>query len=470
MLHRGRFGMRKHILLSAVVSLILSSTALAAPFAYVGSYWDGTISVIDTATNTVTAVIPTGRYPYAVAVNPSGTRVYVTKDYYGELAVIDAATNTVLSTVLLPHTNPLGVAVNPDGTRVYVSDFLNSTISVLDTATNTVIGEVLPGSNPYGLTVNPAGTKLYVANNASGTVSVLDTASNAVVNTITVGGSPTDVIMNADGSRLYVSDGCGCPYAVHVIDTATDSPLAGIEAGTFSPLGMAINPTGTRIYLTNLSGETLSVIDTATNALIDTIIVGVNPGSVALNPEGTLLYVVNSGSDDVSVIDAATNAVIDTIAVGSYPHAFGNFVGPATISSPDTTPPTVTVSASPNVLWPPDHRMVKIKIDGSATDDGSGIASVVITVTDEYGVYNMTVPGFGSAIRLKASRKGSDKDGRVYTITAVATNNAGSQSTATTTVIVPHDEKQHHGRRHKHHKKSNHDRDDEDRRSHDHED
>jgi YVTN family beta-propeller protein len=268
--------------------------------------------------------------------------------------------------------------------------------------------------------------------------------------------------MNADGSRLYVSDGCGCPYAVHVIDTATDSPLAGIEAGTFSPLGMAINPAGTRIYLTNFSSETLSVIDTATYALIDTILVGVNPGSVALNPEGTLLYVVNSGSDDVSVIDAATNAVIDTIAVGSYPHAFGNFVGPATVRPPDTTPPTITVSASPNVLWPPNNKMIKVKIDGSASDDLSGIASVIITVTDEYGVYTMTVPGFGSTIRLEASRRGTDKNGRVYTITAVATSNAGSQSTATTTVIVPHDKKQHHSRNHKHHNKSSHDRDDKD--------
>jgi YVTN family beta-propeller protein len=255
-----------------------------------------------------------------------------------------------------------------------------------------------------------------------------------------------------------------------VIDTATDSPLAGIEAGTLSPLSMAINPTGTRIYLTNFSGETLSVIDTATNALIAAIPVGVNPDSVAMNPGGTLLYVVNSGSDTVSVIDAATNTVTGTIPVGRYPHAFGNFVGPATISPTDTTPPTVTVSASPNVLWPPNNKMVDVKIDGSATDDQSGIASVVITVTDEYGVYNMTVLGFGSTIRLEALRKGTDKDGRVYTITAVATDNAGNQATATTTVIVPHDEKQHDSHNHDHHKKSDHDRDDEDHRSHDHED
>ena len=101
--------------------------------------------------------------------------------------------------------------------------------------------------------------------------------------------------------------------------------------------------------------------------------------------------------------------------------------------------PTVTVTATPNILWPPNHKMVDVRIDGSATDGMSGVASVVISVTDEYGIYNMTVPGFGSTIQLEAWREGTDKNGRVYTITVVATDNAGRYSTATTQVIVPHD-------------------------------
>lgn len=67
------------------------------------------------------------------------------------------------------------------------------------------------------------------------------------------------------------------------------------------------------------------------------------------------------------------------------------------------------------------------------------MVSVEITVTDEYGIYNMTVPGFGSIVQLEAWREGTDKDGRHYTITVVATDNAGNQSTAITEVIVPHD-------------------------------
>ena len=105
----------------------------------------------------------------------------------------------------------------------------------------------------------------------------------------------------------------------------------------------------------------------------------------------------------------------------------------------DTTPPTVSVSTTSNVLWPPNHKMVDVVVGGSATDDGAGIASVEITVTDEYGAYNMTVPAFGSTIQLEAWRAGTDKDGRKYTITAVATDNAGNRSMADTIVLVPHD-------------------------------
>jgi NHL repeat len=106
----------------------------------------------------------------------------------------------------------------------------------------------------------------------------------------------------------------------------------------------------------------------------------------------------------------------------------------------DKTPPAITaVTAGPSTLWPPNHKMVDVVINGLATDNGSGVASVDITVTDEYGIYNMTVPGFGSTIQLEAWREGTDRDGRQYIITATVTDKAGNQSTETSTVLVPHD-------------------------------
>ena len=54
-----------------------------------------TVSVIDTVTNTVIATIPVGLIPEGVAVTPDGSKVYVTSIVANTVSVIDAATNTV---------------------------------------------------------------------------------------------------------------------------------------------------------------------------------------------------------------------------------------------------------------------------------------------------------------------------------------------------------------------------------------
>ncbi|GJO06765.1 hypothetical protein NJB18091_48440 [Mycobacterium marinum] len=71
---------------------------------------------------------------------------------------------------------------------------------------------------------------------------------------------------------------------------------------------MAVSPTGPEagdIYVTNRGGDTVSVIDPTTNAVIDTISVGTNPIEVAVSPTGAEagdVYVANKGDDTVSVI------------------------------------------------------------------------------------------------------------------------------------------------------------------------
>jgi len=106
----------------------------------------------------------------------------------------------------------------------------------------------------------------------------------------------------------------------------------------------------------------------------------------------------------------------------------------------DDSPPVATISASPNSLWPPNHQMKNVVITGSATDTGSGIASVTFTVVDEYDLVEPTLTGFGQTIQLEAWRNGNDRDGRTYTITATATDNLGHVTTASSVVLVPHDQ------------------------------
>jgi YVTN family beta-propeller protein len=130
---------RGFVALCAMLALGLASMArpaAAAAFVYVANSadGDGTVSVIDTATNppSVVATVQVGpRCPpgfcggtLAVAVTPDGKHVYVTVAEgpgrpVGSVAVIDT-TNTVVARVPVDAA-PQGVAVAPDGKHVYVT-------------------------------------------------------------------------------------------------------------------------------------------------------------------------------------------------------------------------------------------------------------------------------------------------------------------------------------------------------------
>src|SRR5712671_3141612 len=86
---------------------LLGSAQSLAQNAYITNMGSNSVSVINTATNTVIATIPVGNLPFAVAVSPDGRKVYVTDDtsnlHSDTMSVIDTATNTVTATI------PVGV-------------------------------------------------------------------------------------------------------------------------------------------------------------------------------------------------------------------------------------------------------------------------------------------------------------------------------------------------------------------------
>jgi YVTN family beta-propeller protein len=106
----------------AMAAVFGAPPAEAAPFAYVASEADGTVSVIDTDTNKLMVTVPAGRHLDNVAVSPDGKHVYVTDlNPPGSVLVIDTTTNTVAATVSIANTE--GIAVNPDGKHAYVTSF-----------------------------------------------------------------------------------------------------------------------------------------------------------------------------------------------------------------------------------------------------------------------------------------------------------------------------------------------------------
>jgi YVTN family beta-propeller protein len=112
----------------------------------------------------VVATVTVGSSPFGVAITPDGTRAYVTNHsgtvISGTVSVIDTASNTVAATVPV-GSGPLGVAITPDGKHVYVADNhpppLGPGMSVIDTTTNTVVAIVPVAPGSVDVAIGPPG-------------------------------------------------------------------------------------------------------------------------------------------------------------------------------------------------------------------------------------------------------------------------------------------------------------------------
>ena len=87
------------LLAIAAFVCFLGSIQTLAQNAYVTNDGSGDVSVIDTATNTVTATIPAGSEPFGVAVTPDGCKVYVANGASNNVSVIATATNRVTAAI-----------------------------------------------------------------------------------------------------------------------------------------------------------------------------------------------------------------------------------------------------------------------------------------------------------------------------------------------------------------------------------
>lgn len=373
----GSSHVRRTVGAGAVLGLLILVLQIfsvaAAPFAYVTNQADGTVSVLDTAHNTVVTTVPLGPPASAVlggvAITPDGTRAYVTNrsGYVGAgltcgtgspktiLAwVLDTVHNTPVACVAIAETfgGGVGIAITPDGTRAYIaghhgSQSFNTTpvIFVLDTVTNTVLARIVDAriQNPFGMAITPNGSHAYVVDPNTTLVNVIDInlaspTYNTVIASIDVGSGTHGVAITPDGTRAYVTTFF---RGVAVLDTNPSSPTFNTVADSINGgnANVAITPDGTRAYMPiGVSHTALVVIDAdpasrTYHTTVATIPVSGRPSdfpAIALTPDGTRAYVTachtcndtHSIGDgfayvvDTSPLSPTYHAVVDTVPLG----------------------------------------------------------------------------------------------------------------------------------------------------------
>lgn len=320
---------------------------------YVSNEKSGDVTIINGGDNQVLGTVPVGKRPRGIHGSPDGRTVYVALSGTPIAAPpqLDAQGNPVFRK-----------AKDDDDDDGVKSDKSADAIAVLDVASRKVTGRIPAGSDPEEFSLSADGAKLYVSNEDVKTASVINTTTGKVEHIIPVGQEPEGVATTPDGKRFYVT--CEAGGEIYVIDTAGYT-VAGHFKVNVRPRSVAFLPgtalgfipsestgelnvidtvnlkvqkvvalppgsrpmsvkaalDGKKIYVSNGRAGTVSVIDSRTYELKDTIKVGIRPWGMALSPDGRFLYSANGPSDDVSVIDLTTDKEIARVKAGSSPWA-----------------------------------------------------------------------------------------------------------------------------------------------------
>ena len=189
----------------------------------------------------------------------------------GSLSVIDPATKKEINRYNFGAVSPLpnypfAVVTLTDGSVTFVSSqrdgrvYVLNTSNVTATAPPTLIGAIATGGHPCSLLFNKAQTTLYVANATSDTVSVVNVATRTITRTLILrpdgvknlpGVSPVGLALSPDESRLYVA--CGDLNAVAQIDLKRQRLLGYIPAGWY-PTGVVVSPDNKNLLVANAKG------------------------------------------------------------------------------------------------------------------------------------------------------------------------------------------------------------------------
>ncbi|SFS10566.1 40-residue YVTN family beta-propeller repeat-containing protein [Granulicella pectinivorans] len=315
-------------------------------YAYVANSGANTVSVLDLVYLRTDRTLQVGSQPTALAVNPERNEVYVVNTTSGTVSVIDAAANRVAFTLPV-HRQPTAIAVDSTGHRAYVTNSGSNSISVLDLDLRREIAELPTPAQPGSIALAPDGRSLVVTHASSGTVSVFH-AMPFVPPTLTAPvykpfealrgifsgcpGASTPVIL-PDSSKAFVA--CSSAHHVMALNLAaapgtwsakqnpslmSDFVLTLLDVGK-SPNHIALKPDGGEVFVSNLDSDSVSEIDTQSNQVGGTYMIGTRPTHGIVSRDNSTLYVSNSGADSIGLYSIDDGKLISSLHTGSSPEA-----------------------------------------------------------------------------------------------------------------------------------------------------
>jgi len=293
--------------------------------------------------------------PVDLALSPDGSTIFVKN--MKNLLVVDAASWALSQTLNYPASGASlhGIAVSRDGAHVYVTgsgqELYEWQIADKGRVSFSRTISLPTGSDPCGLALSADGTKAYVCLSIKNALAVVSLATGAVSQQIPVGIAPWAVVLSPDGNTAYVSDwggrfpvgddltatsagtavvvdarGVAASGVVSFVNLATGLELTQAPTG-LHPSDLALSHDGNTLFVANANSDTVSVIDTRTKAVRETILIrpdptlpfGSEPDGLALSADGRNLFVACAGNNAVAVVRLARAGRHNSLVEGFFP-------------------------------------------------------------------------------------------------------------------------------------------------------
>jgi DNA-binding beta-propeller fold protein YncE len=272
-----------------------------------------TVTVTNTAEISLTGLV----------FSPAGDRVYLS-NAGGNIWAFPVTESHLLGppTILsVPHANapkqgreiPCGLAVSSDGTRLYVTGNLGNRLYELEAATGKLLRTWKTGVAPFDVVL--VGNKVYVSNLGGTRPEKGDLTAPA-------GKGKT---VRVDPSSYIANEG-----SVVIVDLTGDKDVSEILVG-LHPSALAVSPSRRYVVVANSGSDTLNVLDTRTDQIVEKIwarqnpgdLFGAQPDALAFDPFGKRLYVCNGTQNAIAVVqfEPEDNAskVVGLIPTGWFP-------------------------------------------------------------------------------------------------------------------------------------------------------
>src|ERR671911_2771777 len=189
-----------------------------------------------------------------------------------------------------------------------------------------VIGTISGFTSPYGMAFKSDNNLLYVTNSGMlntnmSSISVINTTTDNFDAIIPIGHNPKAIIYNSANDLIYVTNSNS--GVISVINTTTNLITDTINIGNFLGTGLSgieVNPINNTLYVTNSGLNIISLINGTSNTVMGNISQTIgkffSPDGIAYNYDNGNLYVTNRGSDTVSVVNSTTKTLVKIISTG----------------------------------------------------------------------------------------------------------------------------------------------------------